>query len=61
VLIKLEWFRKGGEVSTQQWRDVQGVLKVQGSRLDRAYLDKWAPEIGVADLLQRALHDAGMT
>lgn len=55
VLAKLEWYRLGGEVSERQWRDILGVLKVQGERLDRAYLQRWAVELGVADLLQQAL------
>jgi len=60
ALTKLEWFRKGGEVSERQWRDVQGVLRLQASRLDRAYLRRWAPELGIDDLLQRALNEAGL-
>jgi hypothetical protein len=59
VLNKLEWFRQGGEVSERQWRDVQGVLKVRGPDLDRRYLEQWAAELGVLDLLQRALTEAG--
>ena len=54
VLSKLEWYRLGNEVSERQWSDVIGVLKVQENSLDRAYLDKWAAELGVADLLESA-------
>ena len=59
ILAKLIWFRKGGSVSEQQWRDVLGVLKVQGARLDFAYLAGQARRFGLADLLEKAREDAG--
>jgi hypothetical protein len=55
VLAKLEWYRAGGEVSERPWTDLQGVLKVQGDRLDLPYLRRWAAEIHVDDLLERAI------
>jgi len=60
VLTKLEWYRLGDEVSDRQWRDVLGILKIQDNRLDLAYLKQWAAELGIADLLQKALHQAGL-
>jgi hypothetical protein len=59
ILAKLHWFRKGGEVSEKQWRDVLGVLKVQGERLDFAYLESMTGRFRLTDLLERAREDAG--
>lgn len=59
VLLKLEWYRLGQETSDRQWSDVLGVLRVQGDRIDGAYLDRWAAELGVGDLLERARGEVG--
>jgi hypothetical protein len=55
VLMKLVWYRSGGEVSERQWNDVRGIVAVQGQRLDRAYLAQWAAYLKVADLVEHAL------
>lgn len=55
ILAKLEWYRLGNETSERQWADVLGILRVQRDRLDVAYLRRWAVELGVEDLLARAL------
>lgn len=57
LLQKLRWYRRGGEVSDRQWRDILAIIRVQGPRLDRAYLADNAPALGVEDLLGRALRD----
>lgn len=60
ILQKLRWFQKGGGVSERQWDDVLGVLKVQADALDYAYMQRWATDLGVAELLQQARVDAGL-
>lgn len=57
VLHKLRWFRDGGEVSDRQWGDILGVLRVQRA-LDLEFMRRWAADLGVADLLERALEEA---
>jgi len=58
ILAKLEWFRAGGEVSENQWKDVLGIFKVQADNLDMAYLNQWARELHLQDLLERAFQEA---
>jgi hypothetical protein len=58
ILAKLEWYRLGGEISDRQWRDALGVLKVHRERLDGAYMRPMAVELGVEDLLDRALEES---
>jgi hypothetical protein len=55
ILQKLKWFVDGGSVSDRQWRDIRGVIKVQGTALDCAYLERHAADHGVLALLRRAL------
>jgi hypothetical protein len=57
LLQKLRWYRRGGEASDRQWRDIMGIVRVQGVTLDREYLAANAPILGVDDLLSRALHE----
>lgn len=58
ILSKLEWYRLGGEVSERQWRDILGILKTRAGELDLEYLRKWASELKLDDLLERALGQA---
>jgi hypothetical protein len=60
ILHKLDWYRQGGGISDRQWRDVMGVMKLRAQTLDFAYLRRWAEQLRVMDLLNRALDDAGL-
>ncbi len=55
ILQKLLWFVEGGQVSDRQWRDIRGVIRVQGAALDEAYLTRHATNHCLLDLLHRAL------
>ena len=59
VLLKLDWFRQTGGTSERQWSDVLGVLGVQRNTLDHEYLASWAKKLGVQELLNRAMAEAG--
>ena len=61
VLRKLDWFRRSGGHLERQLRDVVGVLKLQREALDRTYLESMAARIGLTELLQQCLEDAGLT
>jgi hypothetical protein len=52
ILTKLEWARTGD--SERQYADAVGLIQVQESRLDWSYLERWASDLGVASLLERA-------
>lgn len=56
VLRKLWWFRLTGETSERQWRDVIGVLRL--SDIDKAELSLVAAELGVEELVDRAIAEA---
>ena len=58
VLRKLLWYREGGGVSDRQWRDVTGVLRHSAASLDSSYLDHWARELALDDLLDKARREA---
>lgn len=48
----------GNEVSDRQWQDILGIFGVQAKTLDLEYLHEWANNLGVADLLEKALRES---
>jgi hypothetical protein len=61
ILHKLEWYRMGREISDRQWKDILGVLKTRSKTLDVAYMREWAAQLKIADLLEKALIESGLT
>lgn len=59
LLAKLLWYRRGEEHSQKQWQDVLGIIRLRGAELDRSYLDVWAANLDVTDLLARAFDAPG--
>jgi len=58
ILAKLNWCRRSE--SERQYRDAVGVAKARRSSLDLAYLTHWSDDLGVSDLLEQLLRDAGL-
>ena len=52
VLSKLEWAARGQ--SERELADASSVLAMAGETIDDAYLDRWASELGLQDLLAAA-------
>jgi hypothetical protein len=50
VLSKLVWAKDSR--SELQMRDIRGVIAFQRATLDRPYLERWAAQLSVADLLR---------
>ncbi len=58
ILQKLIWYRMAQQTSAQQWRDILGILKLQQSALDFAYLGQWAETLQLSTELNQAIRDS---
>jgi hypothetical protein len=58
ILLKLQWYQNGGQVSDRQWRDVLGVLAIRSTELDFEYLTMWSGMLGVNELLDKAVSES---
>ena len=58
ILLKLRWYRAGGETSERQWADVLSVINVQADALDKVYLEHEAGTLNLSDLLKKASTEA---
>ncbi len=54
LLLKLDWYKQAGCVSEKQWNDILGLVDMQKDRLDLTELRRWADELGVRELLEKA-------
>jgi hypothetical protein len=52
LLAKLEWAKRGG--SARQIEDAAGIIRLQGERLDNAYVRRWVAAPGLEDQWQAA-------
>ncbi|MEO0124439.1 MAG: hypothetical protein ABIL69_10615 [candidate division WOR-3 bacterium] len=57
VLTKLEWAKSGN--SERQFNDALGIAKIQKENLDWEYLNKWASELSVLELLNEIKSEVG--
>jgi hypothetical protein len=55
ILAKLEWSKMAG--SERQFSDALNIAKLQRENLDRAYLEKWAKELDILDLLEKLFRE----
>ena len=58
ILAKLHWYREGGEASERQWQDVVGMLAAGKDSRFRSICARWASDLSVQDLLDRAISEA---
>ena len=54
ILGKLIYYREGG--SEKHLRDIAGILKFSGNMIDRAYVNEFARQLGVADMWEALLN-----
>jgi hypothetical protein len=57
LLAKLHWYREGGEASSVQWRDIQGIVRSRRDTLDQEYLKNNAAKLGILALLERTFRE----
>ncbi|MFO0866852.1 MAG: hypothetical protein U0744_19805 [Gemmataceae bacterium] len=49
ILKKLVYYQLGGGVSDKHIRDIAGMMKLQGVKLDMAYIQAWAGRLRIAN------------
>lgn len=57
ILRKMQYFKEGG--SEKHLRDIAAVLKIQGERVDRKYIEEWTDRLNVTDVWVRIVEQVG--
>jgi hypothetical protein len=57
ILKKMEAYREGG--SEKHLRDITGVLKISGAKLECGYIEDWADRLGTAEIWREILKRVG--
>lgn len=52
ILSKMLFYREGK--SDKHLRDIAGVIRIRGERLDQAYIEHWSPRLGLEEIWQAA-------
>jgi hypothetical protein len=53
ILKKMDFYREGG--SEKHLRDITGVMKIRGDKIDRAYIANWVDSLGLKDIWDNIL------
>ncbi|MBC7820519.1 MAG: hypothetical protein IAG10_26845 [Planctomycetaceae bacterium] len=56
ILSKLRYYKEGG--SEKHPRDINGILRTQGDRIDRSYIAHWAGRMKISDIWETVLRRA---
>lgn len=57
ILRKMQYFKEGG--AEKHLRDIAAVLKIQGDRVDRKYIEEWTGRLDVIDVWNRITEQVG--
>jgi hypothetical protein len=58
ILQKLIWYEMTQKNSSQQWRDILGIFKLQQSALNLDYLQQWANILQLSTALEKAIKES---
>ncbi len=57
IIKKMEYYQEGG--SERHLRDITGILKISGNRVDRDYVSLWAKRLGLTEIWEAILKRVG--